>query len=119
MSPKVIVTMSAEEQLAEHSRRIKLLEEIFVPMAKTAMEIIMGVNGQPGMAENVRNIQTSVNRAIRKLDQLDELQEQVEVLKADRQSKILGMQISSSTKIAIINGIFLIMAGVIGYFLKR
>lgn len=51
--------LTTEERFSDQSRRIRMLEEVFVPMAKTAMEMLTGRNGQPGMAEDMRNIRAA------------------------------------------------------------
>ena len=54
----------APERLADHSRRIRMMEEIFVPMAKQAMEMLVGTPGQPGMAENFRRLADKLDEVL-------------------------------------------------------
>jgi hypothetical protein len=108
-----------------------MLEEVFVPMAKAAMEILTGKHGQPGMAEDLRNVRTDVEELIKAYaaDKAETMTirkdgfARIEVLEnrqqVEKEIKLLGMKVSSETKIAIINGLFILMSSLIALFLSR
>ncbi len=123
-----------DERLAEHSRRIRLMEEVFMPMARASMEILNGKDGQPGMAENVRNIRAdleeliqsqkaeqSESRAIRKdgFDRIGSLEDWRRELDMATDIKMAGVKMSANTKIALINGLFVLLTGLVTYFASR
>ena len=56
--------IAAPDRLADHSRRIRMMEEVFVPMAKQAMEMLVGTPGQPGMAENFRQLAKKMDEVL-------------------------------------------------------
>jgi hypothetical protein len=115
-----------EERLSEQSRRIKMLEEVFVPMAKTAMEIIAGKPGEPGMAEDLRNVRSQLEELIKR--QKNDAQEtmkirtdgftRIEKLEADKEHRLLGIKVSSETRVSIISGLFMLLSIVIAGLLK-
>lgn len=107
-------------------------------MAKAAMEILTGRNGSPGMAEDLRNVRADLEELIKsqaeesnqsKLIRRDGFQ-RIESLEswrtylesnqqAQKEIKLMGMKISSETKIAIINGIFIVLSGLLALWLSR
>ena len=108
-----------------------MLEEVFVPMAKAAMEILTGKQGQPGMAEDMRNVRADVEELIRgqREEKIDTLKirkngfERIERLEnnqqTDKEIKLLGMKVTAETKIAIINGIFILISSLIAIWVSR
>ena len=123
--------LTVDERLNDQSRRIRMLEEVFVPMAKAAMEILTGKQGQPGMAEDMRNVRADVEELIRgqREEKIDTLKirkngfERIERLEnnqqTDKEIKLLGMKVTAETKIAIINGIFILISSLIAIWVSR
>jgi len=124
--------------LAEHSRRIRMLEEVFMPMAKAAMEILMGKPGEPGMAEDLRNVRSQLKSLLdahaedvketlkvrkegfERIEKLEGWKEKIETNKqADKEVKLLGIKTTSEMKISIIGGLFLIVNTVVTYLATR
>ena len=123
-----------EDRLKEHSQRIKLLEEIFKPMAITAMEIISGKPGEAGMAENLRGLREDFQQLIEA-----QRQERVETQKirengfkrigdletwrvsvdSAREIKVAGTRMTADTRMALINGVFLLAVTVVTYVLNQ
>jgi hypothetical protein len=134
MVPK---TNGNTQQVIDLTRRVQMLEEVFLPMAKTAMEIIAGKDGKPGMAEDMRNVSKTVGELLRshqeelantknvrkegfaRIEQLEAWQKEVkEDKETEKEKTLLGMKVSAETRIAIINGIFILLGGVVGWLLK-
>mgnify|MGYP003440298558 CR=1 FL=1 len=123
--------LTVDERLNDQSRRIRMLEDVFVPMAKAAMEILTGKQGQPGMAEDMRNVRADVEELIRgqREEKIDTLKirkngfERIERLEnnqqTDKEIKLLGMKVTAETKIAIINGIFILISSLIAIWVSR
>lgn len=130
--------LTTEERFSDQSRRIRMLEEVFVPMAKTAMEMLTGRNGQPGMAEDMRNIRADVEQLIAayEKDQEEALRirksafERIEVLEdgqksaqisqsSEKEIRLLGIKTTSEMKIAIINGVFVFLSGLVAFIASR
>lgn len=130
--------VTVQDQINDHLTRIRLLEEIYVPMAKTAMEIIAGKEGEPGIAEHLRNLTKQLTTFIEKQElEMEETRkirfngfERIERLEAWRSEnekekkekheiKLMGMKMSSETKIALVNGMFILLSGIIGFFVSR
>jgi len=132
------VKSRTEERVEEHSRRIKMLEEVFVPMAKAAMEILSGKPGEPGMAENVRNMSAQLTNltnayqrdasdtknirkdAFERIGKLEGWREKTEGNhQNEKEIKLMGIKTTAETKIAIINGLFVLISGVVAYLFSR
>ena len=126
-----------EERLNEQSRRIKMLEEVFVPMAKNAMEIIAGKPGEPGMAENLRNVGTDLKALVeahareaeeterlradgfKRIETLERFRKtQEEQKQEDKDIKLMGIKVSADTKTAFISGLFMLLGILITGLLK-
>lgn len=128
MSKRVV---TIEERFSDQSRRIRMLEEVFVPMAKAAMEILTGRNGSPGMAEDLRNVRSDLEELIKAYanDKAETITirkngfARMELLEnrqqVEKEIKLLGMRVSSEAKIAIINGVFVLVGSLIALFLSR
>ena len=128
------VSAAIEDRLKEHSQRIKLLEEIFKPMAITAMEIISGKPGEAGMAENLRGLREDFQQLIEA-----QRQERLETQKirengfkrigdletwrvsvdSAREIKIAGIRMTADTRMALINGSFLLAVAIVTYILNQ
>lgn len=106
-----------------------MLEDVFAPMAKLAMELIVGKPGEPGMAEDMRNVRADLKGLVdahaserqetvriradgfKRLDTLDRWRKQVEDNKqAEKEIRLMGIKVNAETRIAVINGAF-ILAG--------
>jgi hypothetical protein len=124
------------DQLADHSRRIKMLEDIFMPMAKAAMEILMGKPGEPGMGENVRRLTGKVDNILQaqteereearvargkidgRLKHLEDRQDEYDKQAQQKhETRLLGMKVGSDARIAIVTGVFTIIGIVISKFI--
>lgn len=107
-----------------------MLEDVFVPMAKTAMEIIAGKPGEPGIAEDLRNVRKDLKELVdahareaeeterirsdgfKRLDTLERWRKSAdEGRQADKDVRLMGMKVSADTRLALINGAF-ILAGI-------
>lgn len=123
--------LNIEERFADQSRRIRMLEEVFMPMAKTAMNIISGENGKPGMAEDLRNVRSEMEKliqayaedksetmTIRKngFDRLEVLENRQQI---EKEVKLLGMKVSAEAKIAFINGMFILLSSLIALWVSK
>ena len=114
-----------DERLSEHSRRLKMLEDVFVPMAKAAMEILMGKPGEPGMGENMRMLSSKVDEVLEAQQEakisrrhIDQDLAQLKIQAVQKQeTKLLGMKIGADTRRSIIAGLFMIAGIVISKFI--
>jgi hypothetical protein len=138
MAKTVNPNKKIEETLSEHSRRLTMLEDVFAPMAKLAMELIVGKPGEPGMAENLRNVNTNLQELVdahakdaadtqriradgfKRLDTLDRWRKQVEEKKqTDKEITLMGMKMGADTRLALINGAFILLGIFVTWFLSR
>lgn len=115
-----------------------MLEDVFAPMAKLAMELIVGKPGEPGMAEDMRNIRTDLKELVdahaseaaetqrirsdgfKRLDTLDRWRKQLDERKqADKEITLMGMKMGADTRLALINGSFILLGIFVTWFLSR
>ena len=77
LSLKRMAKRTVEERLDEHSRKIKLFEDVFVPMAKNANDMLVGKNGQPGWGEEMRLIRVKLEKLLKAYE--DSVQETAKI----------------------------------------
>lgn len=103
-------------------------------MARTAMEIVAGKNGEPGMAENLRillgkvetlitdkeqnqtRLQVVEGKVIQAINDVESLRKSQDVRK---DIYLMGMRVSSDTRTAIIGGLFVLLNGVVTYMVSK
>lgn len=120
-------SLNIEERFSDQSRRIRMLEEVFMPMAKAAMNIISGEHGKPGMAEDLRNVRADLEELIKAYaeDKAETMTirkngfARLDALENNREIKLMGLKMSAETKIAILNGFFILLSGLIAFLASR
>ena len=102
-----------EEKLSEHSRRLTMIEDIFIPMARSALEILVGKDGKPGMAEEMRQVMGEIQRMRLEIQRMTDSQNK------NHDVTIAGIKTTAETKIAIINSATVILTAVTTWLLSQ
>ena len=68
----MVKKLTTEERLDEHSRKIRMMEDVFIPMAKNINDLVMGTGGKAGFAEDLRNIRSDLDKLLKAYERAEE-----------------------------------------------